>query len=64
MPDEVRSYFDMTPEEVYATFLNALSALEDDAGVEGFSLEGLDHLRAALNVFRAEFNARHGGQAG
>ncbi|WP_395624273.1 hypothetical protein [Sphingomonas daechungensis] len=64
MADEVRSYFDMTPREVYATFLNALAGLEDDAGIEGFSREGLDQLRAALKTFEAEFRERHGGEEG
>lgn len=60
MADEPRSYFDMSPEDVYATFLNALAGLDDDASIEGYSREGLDHLSAALRCFRAEFKTRHG----
>jgi hypothetical protein len=60
MAEEVRSYSDMTPEEVYARFLKALSGLEDDAGIEGYSQEGLDHLRAAQSAFQKKFSARHG----
>ena len=47
---EDRTYFDMTAEEVYGTFLSALAGLEDDAGIEGFSREGVEHLRAALQA--------------
>jgi hypothetical protein len=50
----------MAPEEVYGTFLSALSGLEDDASIEGFSTEGLGHLRAALKAFGAEYKERHG----
>jgi hypothetical protein len=64
MTDENRSHFDMTPKEVYATFLSALAGLEDDAGVEGFSREGLQQLRAALKTFEAEFFERHGREEG
>ncbi len=59
MGDDQRSYFEMTPEEVYATFLNALAGLEDDASVEGFSREGLEHLRSALKAFRKDYFERH-----
>lgn len=58
MTDE--SYFDHTPEENYATFLNALAGIEDDAGIEGYSREGIRLLREALREFRAEFRVRHG----
>ena len=64
MADEVRSYFDMTPEEVYATFLNALAGLQDDAEIEGFSRQGVDQLHAALKIYRAEFRERHAGGEG
>jgi hypothetical protein len=46
--------------EIYEAFLKALAGLEEDATTEGFSTEGIEHLRAALGSFRAEFNARHG----
>jgi hypothetical protein len=59
MVNEERSYFDMTPEEVYGTFLSALAGLEDDASIEGFSPEGLEHLRAALSAFHREYLERH-----
>jgi hypothetical protein len=61
MAEEGRSYFDMTPEEVYGSFLSALAGLEDDASTEGFSPKGLEHLRAALKVFNREYLERHGG---
>ena len=63
MADNVRSYFDMAPEEVYAKFLNGLAGLEDDASTEGFSREGLGHLHATLMALRAEFKLRHGSDA-
>ena len=59
---EDRTYFDMTAEEVYGTFLSALAGLEDDAGIEGFSREGVEHLRAALQAFQAEYKQRHGSE--
>jgi hypothetical protein len=46
--------------ETYEAFLKALAGLEEDAITEGFSIEGIEHLRAAIGSFRAEFNARHG----
>lgn len=64
MPDEDRSYHDMTAEELYAGFLNALAGLEDDASIEGYSREGLDQLRAALTTFQEEFSGRYGSGAG
>lgn len=63
MADEVRPYFDMDPEEVYAAFLNALAGLEDDAGIENYSPEGIAHLDAALKAFRMEYQTRHGREA-
>ena len=54
-----KSYFDRTDEENYVIFLNALAGIEDDAGIENYSRDGISHLRAALAVFRAEFAARH-----
>jgi hypothetical protein len=52
------SYFDRTDEENYVLFLNTLAGIEDDAGIEKYSREGISHLRAALAVFRAEFAER------
>jgi hypothetical protein len=52
-------YFDRTEEENYALFLNALAGIEDDAGIENYSREGISHLRAALAVFRAEYGSKH-----
>ena len=59
MNSEKRSYSDMTPKEVYGTFLSALAGLEDDATIEGFSAEGLQNLRAALKLFEKEYLVRH-----
>lgn len=53
------SYFDHTPEENYASFLNALVGIEDDAGIEGYSQEGIRFLREALEEFRSEYRSRH-----
>jgi len=53
------SYFDRTPEENYASFLNALAGVEDDAGIEGYSQEGIRFLRRALEEFRSEYSSRH-----
>lgn len=53
------SYFDRTEEENYACFLNAVAGLEDDAGIEGYSKKGREHLRAALAAFQSEFAERH-----
>ncbi|WP_440141677.1 hypothetical protein [Bosea sp. (in: a-proteobacteria)] len=55
-----QSYFDRTPEENYALFLNALAGIEDDAGMEGYSQEGIRLLREALEEFRSEYRVRHG----
>jgi len=63
MTGEKRSYLDMTPDEVYGTFLSALAGLEDDARIEGFSPDGLQHLLAALRAFEQEYKERHGGKA-
>ena len=57
---EERSYFDMTPEEVYGNFLSAIMGLQDDAAIEGLSTEGQKHLRAAVKAFVAEYKDRHG----
>lgn len=43
------SYFDRTPEENYASFLNALAGIADDAGIEGYSQEGTRFLQKALD---------------
>lgn len=59
MNDKVRFYYDMTPEEVYAGFLNTLAGLEDDAAIEGYSRAGVDQLRNALVTFQAEYRTRH-----
>ena len=53
------SYFDRTPEENYASFLNALAGIEDDAGIEGYSQEGIRFLRKALEEFQSEYRSRH-----
>lgn len=55
------SYFDRTPAENYASFLNALAGIEDDAGIEGYSQEGIRLLQEALEEFRSEYRVRHGG---
>jgi hypothetical protein len=55
-----KSYYEMTAEEVYGTFLSALHGLEDDASIEGFSQGGQEHLRAALQAFISEYEERHG----
>ncbi len=52
-------YFDRTPEENYAAFLNALAGIEDDAGIELYSQEGIRFLRKALEEFRSEYRSRH-----
>ena len=57
--DDKQSYFDMSRKDVYGTFLNALAGLEDDASIEGFSPEGLAHLRSALIAFRKDYVGRH-----
>ena len=56
----MRSYFDKTPRNVYASSINALAGPQDDAGFEGFSREGLEQLGAPLRSFEAEFLERHG----
>ena len=53
-------YADRTAEENYAQFLNALAGLEDDAGIENYSQEGLRLLRGALAEFLSEYRARYG----
>ncbi len=53
-------YAERTAEENYALFLNALDGLEDDAGIENYSLEGLRLLREALAEFRSEYRTRYG----
>ena len=53
------SYFDRTPEQNYASFLNALAGIEDDAGIEGYSREGIRLLQEALEEFRSEYRSRH-----
>jgi len=53
------SYFDRTPKENYASFLNALAGIEDDAEIEGYSQEGIRFLREALEEFRSEYGSRH-----
>ena len=55
-----KSYFDSTPQENYALFLNALAGLEDDAGIECYSQEGIRLLREALQEFRSDYRIRHG----
>ena len=53
-----RPYFDLTEEENYALFINALAGIHDDAGLENYSQEGIRLLWEALEVFRAEFRFR------
>jgi hypothetical protein len=53
------SYADRTSEENYARFLNALAGIEDDAGIEGYSQEGIRLLRMALEAFRLEYRVLH-----
>jgi hypothetical protein len=55
-----QSYLDREPRENYALFLNALAGLEDDAGVECYSQQGIRLLREALEEFRSDYRARHG----
>ncbi|MET3828264.1 hypothetical protein ABIC16_004019 [Sphingomonas sp. PvP055] len=55
-----KSYFDSTPQENYALFLNALAGLEDDAGAESYSREGIHFLRRALHEFCSDYRVRHG----
>jgi hypothetical protein len=56
----VASYFDRTPEENYTQFLNALAGIEDDAGIENYSQEGIRLLQEALAEFRPEYRTRYG----
>jgi hypothetical protein len=56
----VGSYFDRTPEENYTLFLNALAGIEDDAGIENYSQEGIRLLQEALAEFRSEYRTRYG----
>ena len=53
------SFFDRTPEENYASFLNALAGIEDDAGIEGYSQDGIRLLQEAMEEFRSEYRSRH-----
>ena len=53
------SYFDRTPEQNYSLFLIALAGIEVDAGIEGYSQEGIRLLREALEEFRSEYRIRH-----
>lgn len=54
-----KSYFDHTPKKNYASFLNALAGIEDDAGIESYSQEGIRSLREALEEFRSKYRSRH-----
>ncbi len=53
-----KSFHDHTPEEQYAMFLNALAGIEDDAGINNYSQDGIALLREALEEFRSEFRIR------
>lgn len=57
---KAESYFDRTPEENYALFLNALAGLEDDAGIENYTQKGVRLLQEALEEFRSEYRSRYG----
>lgn len=55
-----QAYLDREPRENYALFLDALAGLEDDAGIECYSQQGIRLLQAALEEFRSDYRARHG----
>ena len=55
-----QSYLDHEPKENYALFLNASAGLEDDAGIECYSQQGIRLLREALEEFRSDYRVRHG----
>jgi len=53
------SYYDRTEEENYALFINALAGMEDGAGIENYSREGIRLLGEALKAFQADFRSRY-----
>jgi hypothetical protein len=50
-----------TPADYYGYFMTALMGLEDDATMSGYSKQGQELLREAIEVFWTEFTERHPG---
>lgn len=51
-----------TDADYYGMFMTGLFGLIDDAELAGYSAEGIEHLRAARELFWKEFHQRHPNQ--
>lgn len=48
----------MDKPDYYASFINAVAGLIDDAELEGWDPDGLAHLREAQEAFRSDYRIR------